>query len=176
MTLSPKQIGDKGQRYQCEYLDDEDYAAMSRGEPYHHKIIGWAVDHADAVSMCAAWEMRPSVTETRFIDREPWTHGELVVIDDGPGKPIYITSFEAGSGDIADLYHIVTANGKIYRKKNAVADAARIVKTWNAHDDLVRELTNFVNAVATGAITTSEDETLANVTTRSRKLLDKLKT
>lgn len=163
MTLAPWKI-DKGQRYQCEYREAGGIV------PHEWKLCGYTVTLIAAERFCEARQTLPNTVDTRIIDREPWTHGELVVVDDGPDKPIYITSMEAHSGDVADLYHRIQGED-LYRKTNAVADAARIVKTWNAHDDLVRELTNFVNG-----IDTSTSKTLANVTRRSRELLDKLKT
>lgn len=130
------QIGDKGQRYQCEYSEESDYAAEARGEPWEYRIIGWCGTYADAMRMCAGWELRPGVIETRIIDREPWTHGLVGVSDEGPGRLITITT-EDGY-DIALLHHF--RGGGLKRRPNAVADAARIVKTWNAHDDLVSAL------------------------------------
>ena len=78
------------------------------------------------------------------------TAGELEVVDDGPGRPIYVTSLHAATGDICDLYsttHLLSEPSIIHRKPNAEADAARIALTWNSHDDLVDALDSLAKAV-----------------------------
>lgn len=59
-------------------------------------------------------------------------------IDDGEGKPIYITADSAHCGDIADLYHWVDHGA--FRKTNAKANAAIIVRAVNSHTALVEAL------------------------------------
>jgi len=65
MTLSPKQIGDKGQRFKAEYFEDDgDWC----GTPVWHGI-GYCTTREAAQRMCAAMKLRPGTTDTRIIDR-----------------------------------------------------------------------------------------------------------
>lgn len=75
MTLSPRQIGDKGQRYQAEYRE----ATNGAMTPPEWKVLGWSDTEQGARDLCEAWALRPSTVDTRFIDRHK-EHGTVAEI------------------------------------------------------------------------------------------------
>lgn len=61
MTLTPEQIGDKGQRYEVHcagYCGPDD------------RVIGWSVDVDGAIKMATAIMLAPSATDAHVIDRD----------------------------------------------------------------------------------------------------------
>lgn len=62
MTLSPHRIGDKGQRFEVRYADNED---GENGKPF-----GWSPTKEGAEQMAAAWRLRPSIGLVWVVDRE----------------------------------------------------------------------------------------------------------
>ncbi len=64
MTLPPHRIGDKGQRYEVRYRDEDDAIDVRR-------TIGWSNDLAGAEGMAAAWRLRPSAEHVWIVDRQP---------------------------------------------------------------------------------------------------------
>ena len=62
MTLSPDKIGDKGQRFEIRYRENN-------GElPY--KVLGWSASRRGALVMVKSWKTKPEVTHCWLYDRQ----------------------------------------------------------------------------------------------------------
>lgn len=72
MTFLPKQIGDKGQRYEAKYCHGSPNKSKLV-QCYQWATIGWSDTEEGAQEMCDAWALRPSTRETAVIDRQEET-------------------------------------------------------------------------------------------------------
>ena len=84
------------------------------------------------------------------------TGGKWEAINEKAEDITYVTSDQAGTGDICDLYHTKHRGEDFYRKENAEANARRIVACVNALDrfsnealdgGVVDEMTVFIKAL-----------------------------
>lgn len=66
MTLAPHQIGDRGQRYEVRYRENDEMP---------HKRLGWSEAEKGAEQMRKAWRLRPGVTHCWIVDRGPGERG-----------------------------------------------------------------------------------------------------
>lgn len=65
MTLRPDQIGDRGQRYEVRYRDED----TPKGR---HQTVGWSNDLPGAEQMANAWRLRPGTGLVVWIADRQW--------------------------------------------------------------------------------------------------------
>lgn len=61
MTLTPDKIGDKGQRFEVRYRENNEL-------PF--KVLGWSDTRAGAMKLVRTWKLRPGVTHCWHYDRQ----------------------------------------------------------------------------------------------------------